>query len=529
MATAAFAVLPGLGVGTLWDNSETAYGEVAREILLTGDSIVMHLNGAPWFVQPPLYFWVAALCIKLFGFGTLALRLPAAAATIVMGGALGLFTERVAGLRAALFVSVIAATALMQTVIGRLAIMDALLDCAVTVALLGAFRALHWGDKRAWHVTWVASALGVLAKGPVAPVVTLLVIGVWLLWERRCGAAVAFPDRWTWVSGGALFLVLVVPWFALLAHAVGFSAWSELIGHYTIGRYTGTIENQQGPIWYYVPVLILGFFPWIAFLAPACAFACNNARTPEGSLERFLLTWAIVPFAFFSFAQTKLPNYIALEIPALSLLTALWFHAVIDRRSRSIGAWAWFLPLSVGLMWVAVAVFSHKNRLDAGLQSVLGDLVWIGAVLLVGFVACFCFSYFRRTAAFSPLATGAAVLCAMLIIALVAEPHAERFKPIPTLAQTIQRERRPGDSVAIWGVAGSNALVFYTQPRVIEFTPEREEEQVRAAICSSMRLFFVTSRKRSATLPAYGRRRRELLTLGRDVLSLYDGPPCSAP
>ncbi|MGB6602294.1 MAG: hypothetical protein WBE77_14565, partial [Candidatus Cybelea sp.] len=47
---AALVTLPGLWVGTLWDNSETAYGEVAREILLTHDWIVMHLNGVPYFV-----------------------------------------------------------------------------------------------------------------------------------------------------------------------------------------------------------------------------------------------------------------------------------------------------------------------------------------------------------------------------------------------------------------------------------------------------------------------------------------------
>ena len=64
---AALVTLPGLGIGTLWDNSETAYGEVAREILLTHDWVVMHLNSAPWFVQPPLYFWIAALFAKVFG------------------------------------------------------------------------------------------------------------------------------------------------------------------------------------------------------------------------------------------------------------------------------------------------------------------------------------------------------------------------------------------------------------------------------------------------------------------------------
>src|SRR5579871_3472549 len=85
---AALVTLPGLGVGTLWDNSETAYGEVAREILLTGDPVVMHMNGLPWFVQPPLYFWLAALCAKVLGMTALALRLPSALATICMGAAI---------------------------------------------------------------------------------------------------------------------------------------------------------------------------------------------------------------------------------------------------------------------------------------------------------------------------------------------------------------------------------------------------------------------------------------------------------
>ncbi len=67
---AALATLPGLGVGTLWDNSETAYGEVAREILLTHNWIVMHLNDVPYFVQPPLYFWAGAAFSLLFGHPT---------------------------------------------------------------------------------------------------------------------------------------------------------------------------------------------------------------------------------------------------------------------------------------------------------------------------------------------------------------------------------------------------------------------------------------------------------------------------
>src|ERR1700677_3535619 len=91
---AALITLPGLGIGTLWDNSETAYGEVAREILLSHDAIVMHLNGAPWFVRPPPFFWPSALSAHLFGGTSLAYRLPSALAGVLMSASLAVFVRR---------------------------------------------------------------------------------------------------------------------------------------------------------------------------------------------------------------------------------------------------------------------------------------------------------------------------------------------------------------------------------------------------------------------------------------------------
>ncbi|MBV8749973.1 MAG: glycosyltransferase family 39 protein, partial [Candidatus Eremiobacteraeota bacterium] len=140
---AALVTLPGLAIGTLWDNSETAYGEVAREILLMHDWVVMHLNGQPWFVQPPLYFWIAATFSRLFGVEPFALRLPSALATVAMAGCVGYAVARVASARAAVLSAVILSTTLMVAIVGRLAIMDALLDLAVAGSILAFAAALR--------------------------------------------------------------------------------------------------------------------------------------------------------------------------------------------------------------------------------------------------------------------------------------------------------------------------------------------------------------------------------------------------
>src|SRR6185437_9802377 len=127
----------------------------------------------------------------------------------------------------------------------------------------------------AWYWAWIAMALGVLAKGPVALVIPLLVVVAWLFWEARDGRVIVLPGPRAWLGAIALFLSIVAPWFVLSQLRVGSVGIGELVGHYSIGRYVGTIEGQTGPVWYYVPALILGFFPWIAFV-PAALWSASR-------------------------------------------------------------------------------------------------------------------------------------------------------------------------------------------------------------------------------------------------------------
>jgi 4-amino-4-deoxy-L-arabinose transferase-like glycosyltransferase len=360
--------LPGLGVGTLWDNSETAYGEVAREILITHNWVIMHFNAVPYFVQPPLYFWLAAFFSLFLGPTSFALRLPSALATIALAAMTGYAVSRQAGTRIGIYASVILSSCLMLAVIGRLAIMDALLDLAVAMAIFWWFRGLETGRDRYFVYGWAAAGFGFLAKGLVAPVVALLVIVPFYFWNRRHESTFA-PSARAWTIGAIAFFAIVLPWpLALISHYHLFPI-VKLFGQYTFGRYTGIIENQSGPIWYYLPVLLLGFFPWMAFLPMATIYAVRELyaipQNPQlARLVRLALTWIVVPLLFFSLARTKLPNYIALEFPALALLTALYFEAVVRKGgTRSAVISASFGPVTIGLLAIAIALFIHNNKL----------------------------------------------------------------------------------------------------------------------------------------------------------------------
>lgn len=480
-AAAALVTLPGLGAGTLWDNSETTYGEVAREIVLSGDWIVMHHNGAPWFVQPPLYFWIGAIFIKLFGLSALALRLPSALATIGMGAVVAYILVRRSGERAGLYCGIILSTCLMQAVIGRLAIMDALLDLSVALTILWWLSALQSGRVLPFVAGWIACAFGVLAKGPVAPAISLLVIAAFIVWERRY-RRIEWPGAAAWLISAGAFLVIVAPWFLSLASESGFASVIVLIGHYTFGRYTGTIENQSGPFWYYIPALVIGFFPWIAYLPSAIGFAFSRARDERSSIVRLSLMWTLLPFLFFSFAHTKLPNYIALEMPALAVLVALFLDDVVDRvRSRALVISTAAVPVFIVLMGVAIAIFTRQNRLGADLNALQHDLVFLGLALFLGSAVAFVMLWMRPPqTANSPFALASAMIVATAVLAIVMLPQAETLKPIPHLAAIVNARARARDKIAILNASGGNALVFYTHPgiKILNSQPDAD-----AAIC----------------------------------------------
>jgi 4-amino-4-deoxy-L-arabinose transferase-like glycosyltransferase len=532
---AALITLPGLGSGTLWDNSETAYGEVAREILITHDWVVMHLNLQPWYVQPPLYFWIAAWCIKLFGLTTFALRLPSAIATILMGAMTGYAVARQTGTRAGIYASAILSSCIMQAIIGRLAIMDALLDMAVALSIFWWFRALETGRDRYVIYGSIAAACGFLAKGPVAPVVALLVIVPYALWNDRSEPS-RFPSWRGWIFGLLAFAVVSIPWLIAIDLHAGPDAFASMIGHYTIGRYTGVIENQAGPFWYYVPVLVLGFFPWIAFFPVGVAYGINALRTNGTSpsvarLWRLAFTWILVPLVFFSFAKTKLPNYVALEMPAFALVVALYIDAAVKKgTSRSLAISAACVPVCIGLLAVAIVLFIRNNKLEEAVVFT-PYLVQMGIVIGVGSIVTAVLLSRSSTIGAAPYVLGASMLVTLDILAVGALPHAERFKPVPVFAKTILADERPGDAVAIQSYRGGNAMAFYVTPLVYVLAPPdapTSDEGVpqRGVFCSHARVWLVAPVKRPADDPLYGRTRRVVQVDGTGALYLIAGPHC---
>src|SRR5262249_16021263 len=103
-----------------------------------------------------------------------------------------------------------------------------------------------------------------------------------------------------------------------------------------VGRFLDPMEHHGGPPFYYLGVLLIGLVPWCAFLGPVIWYSLGKraaAASVGGAVGntvpgayRFVWCWILVYLIFFSFARTKLPNYILPVYAPLALLIARFLN-----------------------------------------------------------------------------------------------------------------------------------------------------------------------------------------------------------
>jgi len=79
---ASLLFIPFLGNVHLFDWDEINFAECAREMLVTGDYFSVKINYLPFWEKPPVFIWMQALSMKMFGVNEFAARFPNAIAGI---------------------------------------------------------------------------------------------------------------------------------------------------------------------------------------------------------------------------------------------------------------------------------------------------------------------------------------------------------------------------------------------------------------------------------------------------------------
>jgi 4-amino-4-deoxy-L-arabinose transferase-like glycosyltransferase len=321
-----FLFFYGLGQFGLIGADEPRYAQVAREMLERRDWVTPVLGGHAWLEKPPLYYWQAMLAYTAFGVNDVTARIPAAIDATLLVIGVYLFFRR---FRRGVEVDAALITASCAGVIGyaRAASMDVALAAAFSMGMLSWWAWRESGKRAYLALFYVLMALGMLAKGPVAPFLAAAVIMLFALGSRESRTVL----RTFWLPGILLFCAIAAPWYvAVQIRNPQFVR--EFVLEHNLARFSSDLYHHRQPFWYYVPVTALAFLPWTLFVITATVqpmriwWADRKLVSPEPDLEWqfswFACCWLIVPVAFFSFSQSKLPGYILPAIPAGAVLLA---------------------------------------------------------------------------------------------------------------------------------------------------------------------------------------------------------------
>lgn len=371
LAFACIARLLTLGGYPLTDTTEARYGEMARKMLETGQWIVPQIDyGVPFWGKPPLSFWLTAISYKLFGIHEFAARIPslllgvAVCILVYMAGSWQRDVDH--GLRASLVV----ATSLLMMVSAGGVMTDPAMVLGTTLSMVAFWRAMTTGSRRWSYLCFIGLAIGLLAKGPVATVLTLMSIGVWAILTGRVRET---WQRLPWITGTVLTAILAVPWYwAAEIKSPGFLHYFLVGEHwqrFTVSGWKGDLYGSghaypRGTIWLYALLGTLPWSPWLLWqlIRRKAVMAITPLRGSDG-WTLYLLCWLFAPVVFFTLARNILPTYVLPGLAGFGLLVAdMWAQRQAQRLSNRVQRLGLLTPALV--LVVVLVVQPH-----AGFQS----------------------------------------------------------------------------------------------------------------------------------------------------------------
>jgi 4-amino-4-deoxy-L-arabinose transferase-like glycosyltransferase len=343
---------------------EPRYAWVARDMVETGDWVTPHLYGKPWFEKPPLFYWGAALCFKLFGVSEAAARLPSAISALLATLAMAWLALRLYCAETARWLLLLLPTTVGMIGFSHAAATDMPFSGMLTIAMVAAAVAIGLTRNENTPILprtpWLALilfgfflGLAVLAKGPAAIILSGGAVFFWAIFTKRWRDAF----RLFHPVAIAAFCLTALPWYILCARRNPDFVRVFLIEH-NFKRYLTPEFQHIQPFWFYFPILLAAFLPWtLGFLL---LFQRDKEQSPklrsQCQIDLFFLGFGLCPLLFFSVSQSKLPGYIMPAVLPLACLLASGVACVLKETSY----WSRRVPILFAFTILAIGVVAVR-------------------------------------------------------------------------------------------------------------------------------------------------------------------------
>ena len=332
-------ILWGIGSVPLFDPDEPVYAETAREMIKYNDYLSPRIFDNFWYDKPPMYYWLVAASIGLFGDGEAAARFPAALMAVATSVMLYFSVSNIFSERAGFWASIVLTTCVEFFYLGKAAVTDTTLLFFMTAALLCYQHKWYW-------VMYIAMALATVTKGPIGIVFPGAIIFLHLLFTGNLREILKMHV----IRGLVVYFAIAAPWYYLMYQAHGMEFINTFLGFHNLTRFTTPEHPDRVLWWYYLPVIILGMFPWTGLLLQSIRASISEASSEELVKMSFFNIWWVFVLLFFSISQTKLVSYILPMFPALAIIIGWNLARLEKQRGESLLSWVIGTVIMFGLL-----------------------------------------------------------------------------------------------------------------------------------------------------------------------------------
>ena len=432
--------IPFLGQVHLFDWDEINFAEAAREMITTGNYSVVQIDYKTFFEKPPLFFWMQALSMHVFGINEFAARFPNALVGVFSLLLIFNIGKRYYDTKFGLIWVISYAGSILPFFYFKSGIIDPWFNFFIFAGVYYATKYLDESEGRnKWNLVFsgIAVGLGILTKGPVALLLVLLTLGVYFLIRWFKG----FPSIIDFIIFFSTVLITGGSWFIIEFIRGNEAVVYEFI-QVQIDLLSKNVADHEQPWYYHSIVLFIGVFP-AAILAIKSFGKCesDNKKQQHLSLMMQILFWVVL--IVFSSVKTKIVHYSSMTYFSLAFLAAHTVYYLLSERIK----WSRWMTVAlsiVGIIWSLLmlllpVVGMNTDKLKN--SSLIGDefakanmnafVDWTGFEGIIGLflLGILLFSLFNKSlnAGIRMLMLNVAVMVTMFVFTAVNVPKIEKY------------------------------------------------------------------------------------------------------
>lgn len=427
----------------LFVGDETKYSKVIREMRATGAWFLPTLEGQPFTHKPPLHFWVVDLLTVPFGvYSVWPYVIPSLVAFVLLLWLVRAMSTELFDPERSVAAAFVCGTSLLVWGSAQTARMDVSFTLLLAAAAWLMFRFFERDDPRALLVAGAALGVATLIKGPMAPVIAIVLFA--LEWWRRRRA----PRR-GYVAAAAVMIAIPLLWF-VPAMILGGGSYTHEVLQKQVANRAFSAWVHRSPPWYYFTHAPGFLFPW--FLLFAVAVVALYRRRAAGEGAKFCVSWIAAVVLPYSIISSKLDVYMMALVPPVALLIGHFVDAEArddwTEWGRAVNAFMLVLLVVIGAAGLAVSPSRIKGPESAYLRLASVRLLFV--VLIAAAIVALVVVVRTKTLLASTIAVGLVPIAMFVYAATALMPVVNELASTRPLVRTLTRQRVPGDRIALY-------------------------------------------------------------------------------